>query len=229
MRVLIIEDDERLARLVAAFFERKHFHVDVACDGDLGLEMILSGAHTVAIIDWMMPGRDGPAICRAVRNARLPVALLLLTGRGQVEDRIAGLDNGADDYLVKPFDLEELLARVRALSRRFAPAGSLGSDPMELRCGDIVLDMRAHTARRGSIGLNLTMKEWGVLECLMHHPEQALSREQIFQHVWAHDSQARVTIVDLYISYVRHKLHVADEIPDPIETVRGLGYRLSVR
>ena len=229
MRILIIEDDERLTRLIKTFFEQKNYCLDVAYDGNFGLEMILSGAHTVAIVDWMLPGRDGPAICRAVRNARLPVALLMLTARSQVEDRIAGLDNGADDYLTKPFDLEELVARVRALSRRFTPTEAIASDPMELRCGDIALDTRAHTARRGNTGLNLTRKEWQVLECLMRHPQQVLSREEIFRQVWAYDSQVQVTIVDLYISYVRHKLQVSDDLPDPIETVRGVGYRLNVR
>jgi DNA-binding response OmpR family regulator len=179
-------------------------------------------------MDWMLPDRDGPAICRAVRNARLPLALLMLTARGQVEDRVIGLDNGADDYLVKPFAFEELLARVRALSRRFAPAAN-GSDPMELRCGDITLDVRAHTMRRGNVGVSLTTTEWEVLECLMRHPYQALSREQIFRQVWSYDSQVQVTIVDLYISYLRHKLQVTPEVVNPIETVRGVGYRLNVR
>ena len=204
--------------------------MDVAYDGNTGLEMALSGMHAVAIVDWMLPGRDGPAICRAVRNARLSVALLMLTARSQVGDRVLGLDNGADDYLVKPFDLDELLARVRALSRRFTTAAATAGDPMELRCGDITLDTRAHTARRGSTGLNLTTTEWQVLEYLMRHPNQVLSRDQIFAQVWAYDSRAHEKIiVDQYISYVRHKLQTAPDLLDPIETVRGIGYRLSPR
>ena len=163
MRILIIEDDERLTRLIKAFFEQKNYRIDVAHDGNLGVEMILSGAHAVAIVDWMLPGRDGPAICRAVRNARLPVGVLMLTARSQVENRITGLDKGADDYLVKPFDLNELLARVRALSRRYTPPEATACDPMELRCGDLSLDLRAHTARRGNFGLSLTPTEWQVL------------------------------------------------------------------
>lgn len=225
MRILVIEDDERLARLISTFFEHRHYRVDIAHDGNLGLEMALSQAYAVAIIDWMLPSRDGPAICRAVRNARVQMALLLLTARSQVEDRIAGLDNGADDYLPKPFDLEELSARIRALSRRYQPAQALSSDMMELRCGNITLDIQAHTARRGNHSLNLTITEWEVLECLMRHPQQALTREQIFQQVWSPDSQVQVTIVDLYISYLRHKLNVDGSL-DPIETVRGLGYRM---
>ena len=226
MRILLIEDDERLARLISAFFELRHYRVDVAYDGNLGLEMALSHSYGVAIVDWMLPERDGPAICRAVRNAHVQLALLMLTARSQIEDRISGLDNGADDYLTKPFDLEELSARVRALSRRYQPTKSLSSDMMELRCGDIALDILAHTARRGNTSLSLTTTEWEVLECLMRHPQQVLTREQIFQQVWSPSSQVHITIVDLYISYLRHKLNVADGLHDPIETVRGLGYRI---
>lgn len=226
MRILLIEDDERLARLIVAFFEHRHYRVDVAYDGNLGLEMALTRAYGVAVVDWMLPERDGPAICRAVRSARLQMAMLMLTARSQVEDRIAGLDNGADDYLTKPFDLEELSARIRALSRRYQPAKALGSDMMELRCGDITLDTQAHTARRGNTSLNLTVTEWEVLECLMRHPGHALTREQIFQQVWSPGSQVQVTIVDLYVSYLRHKLNVAGSSYDPIETVRGVGYRI---
>jgi two-component system OmpR family response regulator len=226
MRILLIEDDERLARLIGAFFEHRYYRVDLAHDGDIGLEMALSRSYEVAIIDWMMPYRDGPAICRAIRNARVQMALLMLTARSQIEDRIAGLDNGADDYLSKPFDLEELSARVRAVSRRYQSVNALGSDTMEMRCGDITMDIHAHTARRGNISLNLTSTEWDVLEYLMRHPKQVLSREQIYLQVWSPNSQAQVTIVDLYISYLRHKLNNADGSQDPIETVRGLGYRM---
>src|SRR6476660_9622912 len=119
MRVLVIEDDIRLARLIGRVLEEERMTVDVAHDGETGLELALRGTAQVAIVDWMLPGRDGPAICRAIRAARLPTALLLLTARGEVEDRVAGLDSGADDYLGKPFAFAELLARVRALARRF--------------------------------------------------------------------------------------------------------------
>ena len=122
MRVLLIEDDKRLARLVGTVLEEEHIAFDIVHDGDTGLELALRGIHDVAIIDWMLPGRDGPSICRAIRAARLPVAILLLTARSQVEDRVSGLDSGADDYLVKPFAFDELLARIRALGRKFTPA-----------------------------------------------------------------------------------------------------------
>jgi two-component system OmpR family response regulator len=225
MRVLIIEDDERLTRLIRRVLEEERYTVDVALDGTSGLEIALSGVHQVAIIDWMLPGRDGPSICRAIRAARLPLALLLLTARGQLEDRVRGLDSGADDYLVKPFAFEELLARTRALSRRFAPMNN--GEPHELRIGDIVLDLRAHTARRGDQPLDLTTTEWNLLECLMRHPDQVLTRQQILDYAWSYESDVQATMVDVYISYLRRKLSMRGR-GDPIGTVRGVGYRLEV-
>lgn len=125
MRILIIEDDQRLTRLMRQVFEEENLSVDIANDGDTGLELALRGMYDVAVIDWMLPGRDGPTISRAIRAARLPIALLMLTARSQIEDRVAGLNSGADDYLVKPFAFEELIARVRALGRRFQIAADL--------------------------------------------------------------------------------------------------------
>jgi DNA-binding response OmpR family regulator len=224
MRILLIEDDQRLARLVARVLGEERFTVDVAHDGEVGLDLAMRGMYDVAVVDWMLPGRDGPAICRAVRAARLPTALLLLTARSQIEDRVTGLDSGADDYLVKPFALEELLARVRALGRRFTVAAT---DPWELRLGDLVLDQRAHTARRGDAVLDLTATEWNLLECLIRHPGQSLSRQQILDYVWSYERNVQTTMVDVYISYLRRKLNQPGR-PDPIQTVRGVGYRLDV-
>jgi len=222
MRVLLIEDDQRLTRLMARVLQEEHFSVDVAHDGDTGLEIALRGAHDVAVVDWMLPGRDGPAVCRAIRAARVPMGILMLTARGQVEDRVTGLDNGADDYLIKPFAFDELLARLRALGRR---AGDSLGDGWELRCGDLVLDLRARTGRRGAHTLDLTATEWNLLECLMRHPGQALSRQQILDYVWSYDSGVQATLVDVYVSYLRRKLNVPGR-PDPIQTLRGVGYRL---
>lgn len=221
MRVLIIEDDQRLTRLMAQVLEEEGYTVDVAHDGNTGLEYALRGPHDVAVIDWMLPERDGPAVCRAIRAARLPLPILMLTARGQVEDRVAGLDSGADDYLVKPFAFEELLARLRALSRRLTP----GSDPSELRSGKLVLDLHAHSARRGEQPLDLTATEWNLLECFLRHPGQALTRQQLLDYVWSYEREVQPTMVDVYISYLRRKLNVPG-LPDPIQTVRGLGYRL---
>jgi two-component system OmpR family response regulator len=225
MRILIIEDDQRLTRLIKQVLEEEKLAVDVAHDGEFGLELALRGVYDVAIVDWMLPGRDGPSICRAIRAAKLPTALLLLTARGQLEDRVAGLDSGADDYMVKPFAFEELLARVRALGRRFT---TLSSDALELRCGDIVLDTRAHNARRGERPLDLTTTEWNLLEYLVRHPNQVLTRQQILDYVWSYERDVQPSMVDVYVSYLRQKLNVPGKA-DPIQTVRGMGYRLEAK
>jgi two-component system, OmpR family, response regulator len=221
MRILLVEDDARLARLIATALTEEGYTVDTAGDGDTGLELALRGAYEVAILDWMLPGRDGPSLCRAVRASKLPVAILLLTARTQVEDQVAGLDSGADDYLAKPFAFEVLLARVRALGRRADPA----SDAWELRRGELVLDLRAHTARRNDQPLDLSATEWKLLEFFMRHAGQALSRQQILDYVWSYDCAVQPTMVDVYVSYLRKKL-TRPEQPDPIATVRGVGYRL---
>jgi DNA-binding response OmpR family regulator len=225
MRVLVIEDDRRLARLIRQVLTEEHCLADVAHDGETGLELALRGAYDVAVVDWMLPQRDGPSICRAVRAARLPTALLMLTARGQLEDRVTGLDSGADDYLVKPFAFEELLARVRALARRFTIAAGATE---ELRQGDIVLDLSARTARRGERVLDLTATEWNLLECFLRHPGQALSRQQILDYVWSYERDVQPSLVDVYVSYLRRKLDLPGQ-GDPIKTVRGVGYRLEVQ
>jgi two-component system, OmpR family, response regulator len=222
MRILIIEDDKRLARLITGVLEEEGFSHDTANDGDTGLELALRGIHDVAIIDWMLPGRDGPSICRAIRAARLPVAILMLTARSQVEDRVTGLDSGADDYLVKPFSFEELLARVRALGRRFDISGG---DPLEIRVGRLVMDMRAHSARRADQVIELTKTEWDLLEYLMRHPGQTLTRQNILDYVWSYQKDVKPELVDVYISYLRQKITLLGLV-DPIQTIRGVGYRL---
>jgi two-component system OmpR family response regulator len=223
MRILLIEDDRRLAGLIREVLTDEGFDVDIAYDGGSGLELALRGTYDVAVIDWMLPERDGPAVIRAVRGARLPTACMLLTARTQVEDRVAGLDSGADDYLAKPFSFDELLARVRALGRRFTIVE--GGDPWELRQGDLVMDLKAHIARRGDASLDLTNTEWKLLEYLLRHPDQTLTREQILDYVWSYETNVLTTSVDVYVSYLRKKLNQPGR-RDPIETVRGVGYRL---
>ncbi len=223
MRVLVIEDDQKLARLIAEELEAERIAVDVAHDGDEGLILALRGIYEVAIIDWMLPGRDGPSICRAIRAERLRTALLMLTARAQVEDRVTGLESGADDYVIKPFAFEELIARVHALSRRFDIAE--GGSSEELRQGDLVMDLRSHTARRGEHPLDLTATEWRLLEFLLRHPGQALTRQQILDYVWSHERDVNPSLVEVYISYLRRKLNMPNR-RDPIQTVRGVGYRL---
>ena len=224
MRILLIEDDKRLANLIKKVLEDERFTVDVAWDGDLGLEIALLGGHDVAIVDWMLPGRDGPAVCRAIRSAHVTMAILLLTARTQVEDRVAGLYSGADDYLGKPFSFDELIARIHALGRRYSGDAV---DAFELRVGSLVLDMHSHAARRGNQPLDLTKTEWSLLECLMRHPGQTLTRQKILDYVWSYESDVQATLVDVYVSYLRNKLSLPG-MRDPIQTVRGIGYRLDV-
>jgi two-component system OmpR family response regulator len=221
MRILIIEDDRQLAQLIRTALTGEGFNTDISHDGDTGLEMALRGIYDIAIVDWMLPGRDGPSICRAIRAAQLSTGLIILTARGQIEDRVAGLDSGADDYLVKPFAFDELLARIRALDRRFNPGAN---NVWELSAGDIVLDLHAHTARRGTKNLELTKREWDLLEYMMRHPGQSLTRQNILDYVWSYENDVQVELVDVYISYLRHKLNQSGA-PDPIQTVRGIGYR----
>lgn len=222
MRVLIIEDDKRLTHLMRKVLEAEKFSVDVANDGDLGVEIALRAAHDVIVLDWMLPGRDGPSICQAIRSARIPVGILMLTARTQVEDRVAGLYSGADDYLGKPFSFDELIARIHVLGRRF---NDLAVDVWELRVGNLVMDLRSQTARRGDYPLDLTPTEWSLLEYFMRHPGQILTRQNILDYVWSYECNVQPTMVDVYVSYLRNKLK-RPGLKDPIQTRRGLGYHL---
>jgi two-component system OmpR family response regulator len=222
MRVLLIEDDKRLSHLIQKVLEEEGFSVDAAFDGDTGLEIALRGAHDVAVVDWMLPGRDGPAVVRAMRSAHVPTAVLMLTARTQVEDRVAGLYSGADDYLGKPFSFDELVARLHALGRRSNPNTV---DALELRVGSLVLDLRSQTARRASYPLELTRTERTLLECFMRHPAQVLSRQYILDYVLSYENDVQPTMVDVYVSYLRGKLNFPG-MKDPIRTRRGMGYVL---
>lgn len=221
MRILIIEDDTRLSALMRQELTEELHAVDVAHDGETGLELALRDAHDLIIVDWMLPLRDGPSVCRAVRAARLTMPILMLTARAQVRDRVAGLDSGADDYLSKPFAFDELHARVRALSRRSSGSNDAGT----LTSGDIAMNLRAHTAACAGEALELTLTEWNLLECFIRHAGQTLSRDQILDCVWSYDANVLPTMVDTYVSYLRRKLSASGK-SDPIQTVRGVGYRL---
>jgi two-component system, OmpR family, response regulator len=222
MKILLIEDDKRLVKLMSNVLEDEQYSIDVQNDGESGLELALRCPYDLIIVDWMLPGRDGPSICRKLRASKMSAPILMLTARGQIEDRVAGLESGADDYLVKPFDFSELVARIRALSRRYAP-GSV--DPSELRIGTFVMDVRAHSVRRGETNLDLTRREWDLLEFFLRHPNQTLSRAEILDYVWSYESSVQPELVDVYISYLRQKITLSGR-KDPVQTVRGIGYRL---
>ena len=222
MRVLVIEDDKRLATLISEMLKTEHYSVDCIEDGNEGLDLALREIHDLAIVDWMLPGRDGPSICRAIRSAHIPMGILMLTARTQVEDRVSGLDSGADDYLTKPFKMDELVARLRAISRRLHPETV---DPLEMRIGSLVMDLNLHTLRRGEQVIDLSKTEWDLLEFLLRHPKQTLTRQAILDYVWSYDCTVRPDLVDVYVSYLRKKLNQPG-MADPIVTVRGVGYRL---
>lgn len=221
MHILVVEDERRLARLLQRVLEEQQHVVEVASDGESGHELAASGGFDLIILDVMLPGKDGVAITRDLRAANVTSPILMLTARDAIEDRVRGLDAGADDYLVKPFAFDELLARVRALGRR--PAEALGTT--QLKVGDLTLDLVRHEARRGGKIIELTAKEFALLEYLMRHAGQTVSRTQITDHVWRYDFDGETAIVDIYIHYLRNKIDKGQARP-MIHTVRGVGYVL---
>jgi len=222
MHILVVEDEKRLATLLRRVLTEERHAVDVAYDGLAGLDLASSGNYDLVILDLMLPGLDGLAISRRVREAGIDTPILMLTARGAVEDRVAGLNAGADDYLVKPFAMEELLARVGArLRRRAEPLDAAN----ELRVGDLTLDLVRHEVHRGGRTIELTAKEFALLEFLMRHPGQALTRTQITDHVWRYDLEALSNVVDMYIHYLRDKIDRGAARP-LIRTVRGVGYKI---
>jgi DNA-binding response OmpR family regulator len=221
MHILIVEDEQRLARLVARVLGEERHVVDIANDGDTGLDLALRGTYDLLILDLMLPGRSGLDICKQVRAQKLQPAILMLTARGSIEDRVAGLRIGADDYLIKPFAMEELVARVDALLRR----GRAITDTQRLQVGDLTLDLLRREAQRDGRIIELTAKEFALLEYLMRHPGQVLTRTQIIDHVWRYDSDALSNVVDIYIHYLRDKIDRGSARP-MIKTMRGVGYRI---
>jgi two-component system OmpR family response regulator len=220
MRLLLVEDDAKLARAVARGLRHEGFAVDVAADGERALFEAAVYEYDAIVLDVLLPGRDGFAVCRALRERGCWAPVLMLTARGQVGDRIGGLDAGADDYLVKPFDFGELLARLRALLRR-APA----ERPPQLRIGDLVVDPATHAVARAGTRVELSAREFAVLEYLARHPGQAVSRTRLIEHVWDQNFEGSTNIVDVYVGYLRRKLEQPFDRP-LIRTIRGVGYAL---
>lgn len=221
MRILVVEDEHKIARALKRALEQESYAVDVVYDGDEGYAMATTEPYDVAIIDRMLPGDyDGIAIIKGMREAKIHTPVILLTALGSVTDRTTGLDNGADDYLVKPFALEELLARVRALLRR----------PVEqqhsiLTAGDLSLDTVTFSVTRAGKSIQLTSKEFGLLEYLLRNQGRPLSKDTIIAHVWDYDADILPNTVEVYIKYLRNKIDVGFDAP-LIHTVRGFGYKL---
>lgn len=221
MRVLVVEDEARLADLIARVLQRERYEVEIAHNGDAGLERALSGGYDAIVLDRMLPGIDGLEVCRRMRAAGVHTPVLILSARRELDERVEGLDAGADDYLGKPFAFTELLARIRVLTRR-------GDRPVlsaVLRVGDLTLDQRAHRVERAGKEIKLSQREFALLEYMMRNAGQVLTREQIRERVWGPEAEPESNIVDLYVHYLRKKLD--DGRPDSlIRTVRGIGYVL---
>jgi two-component system OmpR family response regulator len=220
MRVLVVEDEPKMAGLIRRGLEEEGLAVDVAERGEDAVWMAGSSEYDVLVLDVMLPGVDGFEVCRRIRADEVWTPVLMLTARDAVEDRVAGLDGGADDYLVKPFAFDELLARLRALVRRGG-----AERPAVLEAGDLRLDPATRQASRAGVEIPLSAKEFALLETLMRRPGQVLSRLQLIEHVWDASYENRSNVVDVYIRYLREKVDRPFGA-DTIETVRGAGYRL---
>jgi DNA-binding response OmpR family regulator len=222
MRILLVEDELQIADFIARGLSEHGYGVDVARDGEEALDWPAVADFDTIVLDVMLPKRNGIDVCRSLRQRGVRTPILMLTARDAVEDRVLGLDSGADDYLVKPFAFEELLARLRALSRR-EPA-LLGN---ELRISELLLDTATRQVSRSSTDVDLTTKEFAILEYLMRHPNQVLSRNLIAEHVWNYDFENSTNVIDVHVKNLRKKLD--DREGKLIQTVRGAGYRISDR
>lgn len=222
MHILVVEDEHRLAYLLRRVLLEERHNVDLAHDGEDGLMLATSGTYDLVILDVMLPKLDGIEVCRQMRVDSVMSPVLMLTARGSVEDRVVGLNVGADDYLVKPFAMEELLARVNALLRRRDRSFDA---PRLLTVGDLTLDLIRHEARRAGRVVELTAKEFALLEYLMRHAGQVLTRTQIIDAVWRYDLEALSNVVDIYIHYLRDKIDQGFSHA-LIKTVRGIGYKI---
>lgn len=222
MRILVVEDEHRIGTTIKKGLELEKYAVDLAFDGRDGLDMATTEEYDCLIIDIMLPGIDGISICKKLRQTGIHTPILILTAKSQIEDKILGLNSGADDYLTKPFSFEELLARVRALIRR--PSGS--QNPV-LKTGDLELDTISYLVKRGGREISLSGKEYSLLEYLMRHSGIIISKEQIISHVWNYDDDILPNTVEVYIRKLRQKIETPFKNKKLIlKTIRGFGYKI---
>lgn len=220
MRILLVEDNHRLSDSLRATLVDDGYAVDVAYDGQEGEEMALFTPYDVIILDVMLPKRNGIEVCRSLRDQKVGAPILMLTARDGLDDRVLGLDSGADDYLIKPFEIKELRARLRALMRRES-----GNKSGNILIADLRLDPSTHYVWRAEASLDLTAKEYALLEYLMRNPNRLITREMVVAHLWDYDQTIASNVVDVYIRRLRRKVDDPHEIK-LIETIRGAGYRL---
>ena len=216
MRILLVEDEHRISASIKKGLEQENYAVDVAYDGQSGYDLASTEDYDLIILDLMLPVLDGLTVCKKLRNAGFHTPILILTARGQVQDKVIGLNTGADDYLTKPFSFEELLARIRALSRR--PKQSL---PSTLEFAGLTLDPSSFQVKKNGQKIDLTSREFSLLEYLLKNPQKILTRDQIISHVWNYDSDILPNTVEVYIRNLRRKIGGS-----LIHTIRGFGYRL---
>lgn len=222
MRILVVEDEPKVAGFIKKGLEEEGYAVDWAADGQEGLLLGQDGVHDLIILDINLPRLDGLRVLQEFRQAKVKVPVLLLTVRATIEDKVLGLDTGADDYLTKPFSFQELLARVRALLRRRTEA-----EPTLLQVADLTLDPARRLVRRGHAKIELSTKEFALLDYFMRHPGRVLTRTMIAEHVWDYDFDTMTNVIDVYVNYLRKKID-ADREPKLIHTVRGVGYVMQV-
>lgn len=222
MRILVVEDEHRIANSIKKGLEQERYAVDVAYNGTDGFDLASTEDYDLIILDLMLPGIDGLTICKELRKKHLHTPILILTAKGQIQDKVEGLDSGADDYLTKPFSFEELLARVRALIRR--PKNSLGT---VLTVVDLQLNTKSYEVKRDGKIIQLSSKEFSLLEYLLRHSNQILTKEQIISHVWDYEADILPNTVEVYIRNLRNKIDRPFKNKKPlIQTVRGFGYKI---
>lgn len=220
MRILVIEDERKVASFIRRGLEEERYIVETAADGQAGLDLALNNVFDAIVLDVMLPRLDGYSVLRAIREEGLAVPVIMLTARGTTEDRVQGLDLGADDYLAKPFHFEELAARLRSILRRSSTEKST-----KLQCADLTLDLVTHYAFRAEKEIELTTKEYALLEYMMRNKDRILSRSMIMQHVWKHDFDPESNIIDVYVKRVRQKIERPGQ-SQLIHSIRGVGYRM---
>jgi heavy metal response regulator len=220
VRILVVEDEKKVASFIRKGLEEEGYAVDVAADGEEGLALGLTRVHDLIILDIRLPKMDGLRVLQALRHDRVTAPVLLLTVRATIEDKVLGLDAGADDYLTKPFAFQELVARVRALLRRRTEG-----EPTVLRLGDLMLDPARRTVMRGDEKIDLTPREFALLDYFMRNPGRVLTRTMIAEHVWDYSFDTSTNVIDVYVNYLRKKIDAGRD-PKLLHTIRGVGYVL---